>query len=118
MSRGPERTVARWRSARYGPQRFQLAPRTRSGTRPFVAHSPLMSWAYGPLSARGFSAVLDVVEVAVALPPAPVRTSLAARRFPGSFGPTSAHPTIEEEEFMNAAEGFDGRRRAKRKGRR
>jgi reactive chlorine resistance protein C len=37
------------------------------GIRPFVANSPLMSWAYGPLSARGFSAVLGVVEVAVAL---------------------------------------------------
>ena len=37
------------------------------GIRPFVANSPLMSWVYGPLSAQGFSAVLGVVEVAVAL---------------------------------------------------
>jgi reactive chlorine resistance protein C len=37
------------------------------GIRPFVANSPLMSWVYGPLSVQGFSAVLGVVEVAVAL---------------------------------------------------
>src|ERR1700756_3129180 len=33
----------------------------------FVAHSPLMSWVYGFMSVRGFSAVLGVVEVAIAL---------------------------------------------------
>lgn len=38
-----------------------------AGIRPFVANSPLLSWAYGPLSVRGFSAVLGVVEVTVAL---------------------------------------------------
>ena len=37
------------------------------GIRPFVANSPLMSWVYGPLSVRGFSTVLGVVEVAIAL---------------------------------------------------
>jgi len=37
------------------------------GISPFVAHSPLMSWVYGFMSVRGFSAVLGVVEVAVAL---------------------------------------------------
>src|SRR5438309_3373739 len=37
------------------------------GIRPFVANSPLMSWVYGPMSVRGFSAVLGVIEVAVAL---------------------------------------------------
>ncbi|HEY7309817.1 MAG TPA: DUF417 family protein [Gemmataceae bacterium] len=37
------------------------------GIRPFVANSPLMSWVYGPLSVRGFSVLLGVVEVAVAL---------------------------------------------------
>jgi uncharacterized membrane protein YkgB len=36
------------------------------GIRPFVANSPLMSWVYGLMSVRGFSAVLGVVEVAVA----------------------------------------------------
>ena len=37
------------------------------GIRLYVANSPLMSWVYGPMSVRGFSAVLGVVEVAVAL---------------------------------------------------
>src|SRR6478752_8888616 len=37
------------------------------GIRPFVANSPLLRWVYGPLSVRGFSTVLGVVEVAVAL---------------------------------------------------
>jgi len=33
----------------------------------FVANSPLMSWVYGFMSVRAFSAVLGVVEVAIAL---------------------------------------------------
>src|SRR4029077_601239 len=37
------------------------------GIRPFVANSPLMSWVYGLISVRGFSAMLGVVEVAIAL---------------------------------------------------
>ena len=37
------------------------------GISPFVAHSPLMSWVYGFMSVRGFSAVLGVVEVGIAL---------------------------------------------------
>lgn len=37
------------------------------GVRPFVAHSPLMSWVYGFMSVRGFSAMLGVVEVTIAL---------------------------------------------------
>lgn len=37
------------------------------GIRPFVANSPLLSWVYGPLSVQGFSAVLGIVEVAIAL---------------------------------------------------
>ena len=36
------------------------------GIRPFVANSPLMSWVYGFMSVRDFSAVLGVIEVAVA----------------------------------------------------
>src|SRR5216683_2304225 len=36
------------------------------GIRPFVANSPLMSWVYGFMSVRGFSAVLGVIEVAAA----------------------------------------------------
>jgi uncharacterized membrane protein YkgB len=37
------------------------------GIRLYVANSPLMSWVYGPLSVRGFSAMLGVVEVAIAV---------------------------------------------------
>ncbi|HVS40010.1 MAG TPA: DUF417 family protein [Gemmataceae bacterium] len=37
------------------------------GIRLYVTNSPLMSWVYGPLSVRAFSAVLGVIEVAVAL---------------------------------------------------
>jgi uncharacterized membrane protein YkgB len=37
------------------------------GIQPFVANSPLMGWVYGRLSVGAFSAVLGVVEVAVAL---------------------------------------------------
>src|SRR6478736_1643575 len=37
------------------------------GIRPFVANSPLMSWVYRLMSVRGFSTVLGVVEVAIAL---------------------------------------------------
>jgi uncharacterized membrane protein YkgB len=37
------------------------------GVRLYVANSPLMSWVYGLLSVRGFSAVLGIVEVSVAL---------------------------------------------------
>ena len=37
------------------------------GISPFVANSPLMSWVYGFMSIRAFSAVLGVVEVAIAI---------------------------------------------------
>src|SRR3954453_20328762 len=37
------------------------------GISPFVAHSPLMSWVYGLMSVRSFSAVIGVLEVTTAL---------------------------------------------------
>ena len=37
------------------------------GIRLYVANSPLMSWVYGPMSVRGFSAVLGVVELTIAI---------------------------------------------------
>jgi uncharacterized membrane protein YkgB len=37
------------------------------GISTYVTHSPLMSWVYSLMSVRGFSAVLGVVEVAIAL---------------------------------------------------
>src|SRR6516162_996447 len=37
------------------------------GISPFVANSPLMSWVYGFMSHPGFSAVLGVVELTIAI---------------------------------------------------
>jgi len=37
------------------------------GIRLYVDNSPLMSWVYGLMSVRGFSALLGIVEVAIAL---------------------------------------------------
>jgi uncharacterized membrane protein YkgB len=37
------------------------------GIRPFVENGPLMSWVYGLMSVRAFSAVLGVAEVAIAI---------------------------------------------------
>jgi uncharacterized membrane protein YkgB len=36
------------------------------GIRLYVSHSPLMSWVYGPMSVRGFAAMLGVIEVGAA----------------------------------------------------
>src|SRR5947209_4604870 len=60
------------------------------GIRPFVANSPLLSWVYGPLSVRGFSALLGVVEVAIALliaarPFAPRASALGSALAVGMF---------------------------------
>jgi uncharacterized membrane protein YkgB len=37
------------------------------GIRPFVANSPLLSWAYGIVSVQGCAVILGVIEVAVAV---------------------------------------------------
>ena len=60
------------------------------GIRPFVANSPLMSWVYGLLSVREFSALLGVVEVAIALliaarPFAPRASALGSALAVGMF---------------------------------
>ena len=60
------------------------------GIRPFVANSPLLSWVYGPLSVQGFSAVLGVVEVAIAVliaarPVAPRVSALGSALAVGMF---------------------------------
>ena len=49
------------------------------GIRPLVANSPLLSWVYGLMSVQGFSAMLGVVEVAIALLIAGSDTDLPAR---------------------------------------
>jgi uncharacterized membrane protein YkgB len=60
------------------------------GIRPFVANSPLMSWAYGLMSVQGFSALLGVVEVAIAIliaarPFAPRASALGSALAVGMF---------------------------------
>jgi uncharacterized membrane protein YkgB len=60
------------------------------GIRPFVAHSPLMSWVYGVMSVRGFSAALGVIEVAIAVliatrPVAPRVSALGSALAVGMF---------------------------------
>src|SRR5262245_13596227 len=60
------------------------------GIRLYVTNSPLMSWVYGPLSVRGFSAVLGVVEVTVAIlvaarPLSPRATALGSALAVGMF---------------------------------
>jgi uncharacterized membrane protein YkgB len=47
-----------------GPMKFTTYE--AEGIRPIVANSPLMSWVYGLMSARGFSALLGVAEVTTA----------------------------------------------------
>jgi uncharacterized membrane protein YkgB len=56
----------------------------------YVANSPLMSWVYGFMSHRGFSAVLGGVEVAIALlialrPLSPRATALGSALAVGMF---------------------------------
>src|SRR5262245_52202117 len=60
------------------------------GISPFVAHSPLMSWVYGFMSVRGFSAALGLVEIAIALliaarPFAPRASALGSALAVGMF---------------------------------
>jgi uncharacterized membrane protein YkgB len=60
------------------------------GIRPFVAHSPLMSWVYAFMSVPGFSAVLGLVEIAIALliaarPFAPRASALGSALAGGMF---------------------------------
>ncbi|HEX9870060.1 MAG TPA: DUF417 family protein [Candidatus Tectomicrobia bacterium] len=51
-----------------------------AGIQPLVSHSPLMSWVYAIFSERAFSALLGVVEVAVAAMMAlrPISAKIAA----------------------------------------
>src|SRR5262245_57501070 len=60
------------------------------GIRPFVAHSPLMSWVYAFMSVPGFSVVLGLVEIAIALliaarPFAPRASALGSALAVGMF---------------------------------
>src|ERR1700751_3787919 len=48
------------------------------GIRPFVANSPLMSWVYGLMSVRGFSAGLGVVAIALLIAARPLSPRASA----------------------------------------
>src|SRR5215472_14640907 len=48
-----------------GPMKFTHYE--AEGIRPFVASSPVLSWAYATLSVDAFSALLGAVEVAIAV---------------------------------------------------
>jgi uncharacterized membrane protein YkgB len=46
---------------------MKLTAYEANGIQPLVTHSPLMGWLYGLLSVQGFSDVLGVVEMAMAV---------------------------------------------------
>ena len=81
------------------------------GIRPFVANSPVMSWVYGLLSVQGFSAVLGVVEVAIALliaarPFAPRASALGSALAIGMFLTTLSFLVTTPAVWESTAGGF------------
>ena len=81
------------------------------GIRPFIANSPVMSWAYGLLSVQGFSAVLGVVEVAIALliaarPFAPRASALGSALAIGMFLTTLSFLVTTPGVWESTAGGF------------
>ena len=81
------------------------------GIRPFVANSPLMSWVYGPLSVRGFSAVLGVVEVAIAIliaarPLSPRASAVGSALAVGMFLTTLSFLVTTPGVWASSAGGF------------
>src|SRR4029453_7562400 len=81
------------------------------GIRLYVANSPLMSWVYGPLSVRGFSALLGVVEVAVgvliaARPCSPRASALGSALAVGMFLTTLSFLTTTPGVWEPSAGGF------------
>src|SRR3954453_16712087 len=81
------------------------------GISPFVAHSPLMSWVYGLMSVRGFSAVLGVVEVAIALliaarPFSPRASAVGSARAVGMFLTTLSFLVTTPGVWQASAGGF------------
>ena len=81
------------------------------GISPFVAHSPLMDWVYGFMSVQGFSAVLGVVEVAIALliaarPFAPRASALGSALAIGMFLTTLSFLVTTPGVWESTAGGF------------
>src|SRR5882724_6003922 len=81
------------------------------GIRLYVTNSPLMSWVYGLMSVRGFSAVLGVVEVAVAAliaarPIAPRASALGSALAVGMFLTTLSFLVTRPGVWEPSAGGF------------
>jgi len=81
------------------------------GIRPFVANSPLMSWVYGRISVPGFSAMLGVVEVAIALliaarPLSPRVSALGSALAVGMFLTTLSFLVTTPDVWAAEAGGF------------
>src|SRR5262245_28693017 len=77
----------------------------------YVAHRPLLRWVYVPLSVRGFSAVLGVVEVVVALliaarPFAPRASALGSALAVGMFLTTLSFLVTTPGVWEPSAGGF------------
>jgi uncharacterized membrane protein YkgB len=81
------------------------------GIRPFVANSPLMSWVYGLMNVRDFSAVLGVVEIAIAIliaarPLAPQISALGSALAVGKFLTTLSFLVTTPGVWEPSAGGF------------
>jgi uncharacterized membrane protein YkgB len=81
------------------------------GIRLYVINSPLMSWVYGTMSVRGFSAVLGVVEVSVAVliaarPLSPLACALGSALAVGMFLTTLSFLATTPGVWEPSAGGF------------
>ena len=81
------------------------------GIRLYVTNSPLMSWVYGAMSVRGFSAVLGVIEVAITLliaarPLAPRASALGSALAVGMFLTTLSFLVTTPGVWEPSAGGF------------
>src|SRR5262245_1667815 len=81
------------------------------GIRLYVSNSPLMSWVYGFLSVRSFSAALGVVEVAIALliaarPLSPQASALGSALAVGMFLTTLSFLVTTPGVWEPSAGGF------------
>ena len=81
------------------------------GIRLYVTNSPLMSWVYGYLSVRGFSAMLGTVEVAVAIliaarPLSPRATAVGSALAVGMFLTTLSFLATTPGVWEPSAGGF------------
>jgi uncharacterized membrane protein YkgB len=81
------------------------------GIRLYVTNSPLMSWVYGSLSVRSFSALLGVVECAIALliaarPFAPRASALGSALAVGMFLTTLSFIVTTPGVWEPSAGGF------------